>query len=71
MPYSKARQEKDVDDEFTTYGKTVADTIQKLSRISQIYVKKKIDHVLFEVEVGAMGTASGDGPISVAEYFQN
>ena len=57
-------QENGDDDEFTTFGKTVADTIRKLPRISQICVKKNINDMLFEAEIQAIRNECEDEPIS-------
>ena len=62
-------KDNDGEDEFTTFGKTVANTIRKLPRVSQIFVRKKINDILFEAEIQAMRSASEDEPISMTDFF--
>lgn len=56
-------QDKEKKDEFANFGKTVADTLRKLPRMSQIQAKKKINDILFEAEMEAMSEASVEQPV--------
>ena len=47
----KSITEKEDEDEFSNFGKTVADTLRKLPRIWQIMAKKKINDILFDAEM--------------------
>ena len=62
-------QEKNDKDEFSNFGKTVADTVRKLPRISQIQVKKKINDILFEAEMEIIKKACAGQEIQLAELF--
>ena len=62
-------QEKDDEDEFSNFGKTVADTVRKLPRIFQIQVKKKINDILFEAEMEIIKKACAGQEIQIGELF--
>ncbi|XP_065065919.1 uncharacterized protein LOC135691859 [Rhopilema esculentum] len=51
------------EDEFSNFGKTVADTLRTLPKISQVLAKKRINDILFEAEMEAIRASSGDGVI--------
>lgn len=47
--------DKEDEDEFANFGKTIADSLRKLPKLSQVLTKKKINDIIFEAEMAVMG----------------
>ena len=43
--------DKEDEDEFSNFGRIVADSLRKLSKVSQIITKKKINDIIFDAEM--------------------
>jgi hypothetical protein len=64
-------EEKLTEDE--TFGKTVADTLSRFTGLQKVIAKKKINDVLFELEVGPLNNESISPPntlnLSAVQYI--
>ena len=63
----EALADKEEEDKFSNFGRTVADSLRKLSKVSQIVARKKINDILFNAE---MAELTGHSMIETEEIQQ-